>query len=168
MKESREDAAGAGGWQSRRGADTFPAMRMPPRLVRARALGALFALALVGVPRPAAAQAAATPDSATLAARQVERGEQWFRAACLECHAIGVVSSPDFRLKWGGRSAHDLFDLISRTMPDGNPGSLSRGTYLSIVAYLMKLNGMPTAPVPLVADTSALAAVRLTFPSSPR
>lgn len=118
--------------------------------------------------RPLAAQDATPPDSATLAARQVERGEQWFRAACLECHAIGVVASPDFRLKWGGRSAHDLFGFISRTMPDGNPGSLSRGTYLSIVAYLMKLNGMPAAPAPLVADTTALAAVRLAFPTSPR
>ncbi|MEK0430491.1 MAG: hypothetical protein RL139_295 [Gemmatimonadota bacterium] len=141
-------------------------MRLPPALLRPRLLPALLLLAALGT--PLAAQEAPAPDSAALASRQVERGEQWFRAACLECHATGVLSSPDFRLKWGGRSAHDLFDLISRTMPDGNPGSLSRGTYLSIVAYLMKLNGMPVAPVPLVADTSALAAVRLAFPSSPR
>lgn len=120
------------------------------------------------------AQAVATPavaapaDAAALAARQVERGEQWFRAACLECHALGAVSNPDFRLKWGGRSAHDLFDLVARTMPDGNPGSLSRGAYLAITAYLMTLNGMPVAAAPLAADSTTLGGIRLAFPSTPR
>ncbi|MFZ9899055.1 MAG: c-type cytochrome [Gemmatimonadaceae bacterium] len=115
------------------------------------------------------AQEAAPPlDSAALAARQVERGEQWFRAACLQCHALGAVSNPDFRLKWGGRSAQDLFDLISRTMPDGDPGSLSRGAYLAITAYLLTLNGMPVAPTPLAADSTSLGSLRLTFPSTPR
>lgn len=118
---------------------------------------------------PLRAQEAAAPaDPAALAARQVERGEQWFRAACLECHAIGAVSNPDFRLKWGGRSAHDLFDLIARTMPDGTPGSLSRGAYLAITAYLMTLNGMPVAAAPLAADSTTLGGIRLAFPSTPR
>ncbi len=135
--------------------------------------GALLALGLgLGVATPCrtvrSQEAAAPSDSVALAARQAERGEQWFRAACLECHAIGAVSNPDFRLKWGGRSAHDLFDLISRTMPDGSPGSLSRGAYLAITAYLMKLNGMPAAPAPLTADSTALGALRLAFPSTPR
>jgi cytochrome c5 len=114
------------------------------------------------------AQEAAPLDPAALAARQVERGEQWFRSACLQCHAVGAVSNPDFRLKWGGRTAQDLFDLISRTMPDGDPGSLSRGAYLAITAYLLKLNGMPVAPTPLATDSSALSSIRLAFPSTPR
>lgn len=126
-------------------------------------------LVMLAVSLPLRAQEAAAPaDPAALAARQVERGEQWFRAACLECHAIGAVSNPDFRLKWGGRSAHDLFDLVARTMPDGNPGSLSRGAYLAITAYLMKLNGMPVAPAPLAADSTTLGGIRLAFPSTPR
>ena len=107
-------------------------------------------------------------DPAALAARQVERGEQWFRSACLQCHALGAVSNPDFRLKWGGRTAQDLFDLISRTMPDGDPGSLSRGAYLAITAYLLKLNGMPVAAAPLAADSTTLGGIRLAFPSTPR
>ena len=136
---------------------------------RSERLGLGLALAVLAWTSPLCAQDTAAPvDAATLAARQVERGAGWFRAACLECHALGAVSNPDFRLKWNGRSAHDLFDLISRTMPDGSPGSLGRGTYLAITAYLMQLNGMPVATAPLPADSTALGGIRLTFPSTPR
>lgn len=134
-------------------------------VIRATVIAGLL---LHAVSRVQAQEAAPTLDSAALAARQVERGEQWFRSACLQCHALGAVSNPDFRLKWGGRTAQDLFDLISRTMPDGDPGSLSRGAYLAITAYLLKLNGMPVAPTPLAADSTILGSLRLTFPSAPR
>lgn len=152
-------------------ADHAAPRHRPPTGVAARCVTRTLAIVLLAACPLAATRAqdaAALTDPVALAARQVERGEQWFRAACLECHAIGAVSNPDFRLKWGGRSAHDLFDLISRTMPDGNPGALSRGAYLAITAYLMKLNGMPVAATPLPADSTALGGLRLTFPSTPR
>lgn len=133
----------------------------------ARTLTVIF-LALCPFAATAAQDVAAPMEPAALAARQVERGEQWFRSACLQCHAIGAVSNPDFRVKWGGRTALDLFGLISRTMPDGNPGSLSRGTYLAVTAYLLKLNGMPVAQAPLVGDSTALGGLRLAFPATPR
>ncbi|MBM3885246.1 MAG: cytochrome c [Gemmatimonadetes bacterium] len=141
----------------------------PVDAVRRLARALLIVYLALGPFATAAAQDTAAPtDPAALAARQVERGEQWFRSACLQCHAIGAVSNPDFRLKWGGRTAQDLFDLISRTMPDGDPGSLSRGAYLAITAYLLKLNGMPVASAPLAADSTALGGVRLAFPATPR
>ncbi len=103
---------------------------------------------------------------AAVAARQMDLGQQWFQATCVQCHAVGAVTNDDFRLKWNGRNAFELFERIRSTMPQSSPGSLTRGTYLAIVAYLMKLNGMPGAGRPVVGDSTALASVRLQFPLS--
>jgi len=142
---------------------------MPMRTRRFRLpLAALLAALLVaGLPSVARAQAPAlsADSAAAAAARQVAVGEQWFRSSCLECHAARGLDNADFRLKWGGRSALDLFELIRSTMPDGKPGSLTPGTYAAIVSYLMKANGMPVGARRLSSDSSALLSIRLTFPA---
>ncbi len=113
------------------------------------------------------AQSSASGDSATAAAaRQLDLGEQWYRSACAECHAVKALDNADFRHKWNGQSAFDLFSLIRNTMPESRPGSLTQGTYVAIVVYLMKLNGMPAGSRRLTSDSTALAALRLTFPAA--
>lgn len=128
----------------------------------------LAALLTIGSTVPLRAQPVVTPvdSAAAAAARQVDIGEQWFRSACLECHAVKGLDNADFRLKWRGRSAYDLFELIRSTMPDSKPGSLTPATYAAIVAYLMKVNGMPSEPRRVTSDSSSLASIRLTFPAS--
>lgn len=100
-------------------------------------------------------------------ARQLEAGEQWFRAVCVECHADNVADA-DFRAKWNGRPAYDLFDRMRSSMPDSDPGSLTYETYVALTAYLMKLNGMPSGTAPVPADSAALANLTLAFPSTHR
>jgi cytochrome c5 len=97
---------------------------------------------------------------------QAELGRRWFAASCEECHVVDDVTSPDFKAKWGGRSAYDLFDQISRTMPEETPGSLPRRAYVDIIAYFMQQNGI-VAAVPLADDDSTLAATVLQFAPSP-
>ncbi len=126
---------------------------------RSAVLGVLLALAVTVVAAPAVAQA---PADTTAAAQQVGIGGQWFAASCRECHATSLADA-DFRLKWSGRSAYDLFEAIRSTMPEQDPGSLTLPTYAAIVAYLMKLNGMPVGTVALASDSSTLAAIKLTF-----
>jgi mono/diheme cytochrome c family protein len=138
---------------------------MPPR----RRLSALVAvLLLTGTPVRLQAQSAATAaDSlAAAAARQLDVGEQWFKSACMECHAVGNLTNPDFRLAWRGKTAFELFERIRSTMPANKPGTLTQGTYASIVAYLMKVNGMPVGTRRVSSDSSALASIRLTFPAA--
>jgi len=93
---------------------------------------------------------------------QAEVGRRWFAASCEECHAVDEIASADFKAKWGGRTAFDLFEQIARTMPEAEPGSLPRRAYVDIVAYLMKQNGV-VAVAPLADDDAALAATILQF-----
>ncbi len=125
-------------------------------------------LLLTGAPVGLHAQAPAqSPDSLAAAAmRQFDVGEQWFKSACMECHAVGNLTNPDFRLAWRGKSAFELFERIRSTMPANKPGTLTQGTYASIVAYLMKVNGMPVGTRRVSSDSSALASIRLTFPAA--
>ncbi len=126
-------------------------------------LAALLIAASTSRPLSAQQPAPSSDSLAAAAARQLEVGEQWFRSACLECHAVRGLDNADFRLKWSGRSAYELFERIRSTMPDSKPGSLTQGTYAAIVAYLMKLNGMPVGTRRVSSDSSALSSIRLTF-----
>jgi hypothetical protein len=47
------------------------------------------------------------------------------------------------------------------TMPNDNPGKLSRDQYADIVAYLLQLNGMPAGPRPLRPDPRQLEQIRI-------
>jgi hypothetical protein len=178
----REDASPHWGWQHRtacrRRARTPLSVPMPSTHSSARRLGALClaTVVLASQPRRVDAQDTSAVDSVAIiaaasAAQQLERGEQWFYARCLECHEVASLANPDFRLKWGGRSVFDLFERIRSTMPENEPGSLTSGTYTSIIAYLMRLNGMPVGTSLLSSDSTALASVRMNFatvPVSPR
>jgi mono/diheme cytochrome c family protein len=112
--------------------------------------------------------ASAADSVAAAAARQLVVGEQWFVSACQQCHATGGLANADFRLKWSGRTAYELFERIRSTMPASRPGALTQGTYAAIVAYLLQQNGMRSVGRRLSSDSSALAAIRLTFTGAAR
>jgi mono/diheme cytochrome c family protein len=98
--------------------------------------------------------------------QQAADGLAVFTKTCSECHETKDVTGPDFRTKWKGRPVFALFEQIRTTMPDGNPGTLTREQYLSAVAYILKLNGLPAGPTPLASDSVALSAITLDLPSS--
>ncbi|MBY0492530.1 MAG: c-type cytochrome [Gemmatimonadaceae bacterium] len=97
---------------------------------------------------------------------QAAAGQAVFTKTCSECHETKDVTGPDFRTKWKGRPVFALFEQIRTTMPDGNPGTLTREQYLSTVAYILKLNGMPAGTTPLASDSVALSAITLDLPAS--
>jgi mono/diheme cytochrome c family protein len=135
-----------------------------PRVALLSALAAVFTLTLAGAVEPP--MAVTTAAVAVRSDSQVELGRRWFAASCETCHALDEISSDDFKAKWSGRTAFDLFDQISRTMPEAEPGTLPRRAYVDIVAYLMRQNG-DTAEVALADDDSVMSATVLRFtPSS--
>jgi mono/diheme cytochrome c family protein len=136
-------------------------LRMRTRLIH-RSFAA--ATLLVAASAAQAQTTAVVGDSAAL--RQVEVGGQWFQSACIQCHAVGAMANADFRLKWSGRNAYDLYETIRSQMPQSKPGSLTNGTYAAIVAYLLSVNGMPVGSRRLSSDSLALASIRLSFPAA--
>ena len=91
-----------------------------------------------------AAPVAPTPVTA-VPAEQARRGENAFLASCTACHASSEFSANAFRRRWSNRTAADLYDLMSATMPEDAPASLAPEEYVDIVAYMLSLNGFDTS-----------------------
>jgi len=132
----------------------------------------IFAGALAGRTLAAIASAVQTPappaaNAVVYTDEQAARGAETFSGVCVECHARKDFSDAEFRGKWRGRTAFDLFDRIRSTMPESNPGSLARGAYLDIVAYIAKLNTMSAGTAALPDDDEALKKLILALPSEP-
>lgn len=102
-------------------------------------------------PTPAAAPAPAATAEAPAAAvtavpaDQARRGENAFLASCTACHASSEFSATAFKRRWSNRTAADLYDLMSATMPEDAPASLAPQEYVDIVAYMLSLNGFDTS-----------------------
>lgn len=134
-------------------------MRPVSRHLRATLGGALLITA--ALPAQTAENGAARP---TYTEAQATRGGEVFVRLCAECHTTVDMSGADFRVNWNTRSVLDLFTLITTTMPDNNPGGLSRGEYTDVTAYILKLNGIPAGSDPLVADSAAMSKATLPLP----
>lgn len=137
-------------------------MRFPSRLLGA-ALGGAILVALPFHAQTPDSTARATADS-SYTEEQAGRGEQVFSRVCLECHARTEMANADFRLKWGGQTTFDLYKSIVTTMPDSDPGSLPRADYEDVVAYILKLNGIPAGMAPLASDSAVLSRAKLVLP----
>ena len=137
---------------------------MPFRMPRHQRLGRVSVVSALLAVSALSAQSPTTPAVAGLYTdEQAALGEKAFGGKCVECHEKKDVTSVDFRKKWNGRTARELYQLIRTTMPDDNPGSMTPEEYLNIVTYLLKLNGVPAGTTLLTADSTALDAAKLEF-----
>ena len=69
-------------------------------------------------------------------------GDSDFGAHCSRCHSAAELRTLLIE-KWNGRSAAELFSIISTTMPAELPGSLSESQYLAITDYVLGLGDSP-------------------------
>ena len=94
---------------------------------------------------------------------QASRGERRFDQLCADCHR-GV----EIRRIWFGgqrhQSVNSLYEVISTTMPDGNPGGLNSDQYTDIVAFLLSLNGYSEGQNELHSDQEILEGIRIPLP----
>ena len=126
----------------------------------------LLAIGATLVARIALAQSADSSQAGAYTEEQATLGAAVFARECLSCHARRDMASPDFQIRWGGLSARALFERVTTTMPEKSPGALAREDYLLVVAYLLKLNGLPAGPAPLTADSASLVRARFAVPPS--
>lgn len=92
--------------------------------------------------------------------RQASRGERRFQQACAACHRTNEMTRSLLR-STVHETVGDLFEQISTTMPQSNPGSLSADDYADILAYIFRLNDYPAGEEDLPPDLSALESVRI-------
>jgi mono/diheme cytochrome c family protein len=98
---------------------------------------------------------------------QAVRGELAFGTHCASCHGANLggtgeapaLAGPQFLSDFDGLSVGDLFDRIRTTMPQDNPGSLSRDQLADILAFLLKANGLPSGAKELDRRSEYLRAI---------
>lgn len=109
----------------------------------------------------AAAPAPSTMGAATFTDDQADRGRDLFRAQCTECHYSSEFSDSQFKFKWSRRSAGNLYNLIQSSMPETAPGSLTPEEAVSVVTYIMRMNGFEPGAAELPADRAVLDGISL-------
>lgn len=95
---------------------------------------------------------------------QAERGHTTFQKNCTTCHDPGRFTGADFIKPWSGQPLHALFDIVKKTMPEDNPGSLQPDQYADVIAYFLSLNKYPSGQEELKGTDEAMKAVQMEPP----
>jgi mono/diheme cytochrome c family protein len=95
---------------------------------------------------------------------QADRGQAVFRSKCASCHAPNRFTDDLFYTSFAGKPLWEMFDVISDSMPEDNPGSLKDVEYADVIAYLLKLNNFPAGQTDLPADKEALSLIVMEKP----
>jgi mono/diheme cytochrome c family protein len=113
----------------------------------------------------AAQQTAGDSTRSTLAgvyaADQAAQGQEIYELTCRSCHLPVTHTGPAFVAAWQGRPLWDLFRYIKELMPQNDPGILSPRETTRVLAYLLRMNGMPPGPDELAADSTTLSRIRI-------
>ncbi|HEX4105215.1 MAG TPA: c-type cytochrome [Rhizomicrobium sp.] len=122
--------------------------------------------------KSAFAQSATTTLSGVYTEAQATRGQEQYVTNCAPCHgatAQGNGEAPaltgaEFTADWIGLTLGDLFDRIRTTMPQDQPGKLSRDQYADVVAFILKINGYPAGQKDLDKRSEYLKAIGFVAP----
>lgn len=136
-------------------------MKQPTALaISACLLGASIGIA---VPRISAAGQAGprSTNDGVYSEEQASRGQSIFKSRCTACHDTARFTGESFIQNWAGQPIADIFALVSTTMPEDNPGSLTPQQYADILAFFLKLNGFKHGDTELTGTADALKAVTI-------
>ena len=110
--------------------------------------------------------------SGVYSAEQAKRGEGTYAQSCAACHGAtlegGEMAPPlvggMFNSNWNGLTLGDLMERTRVSMPQNNPGSLSRQQYADILAFMLASGTFPAGQVELPRETEMLKLI--TFEAS--
>lgn len=129
-------------------------------IVACLSVAPLAAIGAQSSPTPASKVPTST-QAGVYTAQQAARGRNVYAGVCSSCHSTSTHTGPPFFSRWGGQPISELYGLISETMPQMEPASLSKQEYIDVVAYLLQLNRMPAGEKELKADPALLKAIRI-------
>jgi PQQ-dependent dehydrogenase (methanol/ethanol family) len=97
---------------------------------------------------------------------QASRGATVYAQDCAQCHGASLrgdsgppLTGQIFQQAYGTGTAAQLYDFISRQMPQDEPGSLSQQQYLDVTGYILSRNGFPSGNTPL--QIASLSQIRM-------
>jgi mono/diheme cytochrome c family protein len=104
---------------------------------------------------------------------QAKRGETLYGQSCAACHGAtlegGEMAPPltggQFNSNWTGLSLGDLFERTRISMPQNNPGGLSRLQYADVLAYMLSAGSFPGGKSELPRDVETLK--QISFDAKP-
>ena len=136
------------------------------KLMCRNVLGLAALVAFAAIPRAAAGQSGGTngvrsTSSGVYTAEQASRGRDMYAMQCKSCHTPASHTGVIFANSWDRRPLSDLYQYIVTRMPKNEPGSLQPDEYVDVLAYLLKLNDLPTGPDALPADSVAMKKIRI-------
>src|SRR6185295_14934155 len=101
-------------------------------------------------------------------AAQATRGQAVFKDKCAACHGDmleGLVGPPlagdEFLKAWGNQPLSELVSKIQKTMPQTEPGSLTRPQAVDLVAHILQVGKFPAGQSALPEGEDALKQVVL-------
>ena len=92
---------------------------------------------------------------------QATRGRDTYQMQCKSCHTPASHTGPTFASWWDRKPLSDLYQFVTTRMPKNEPGSLQPDEYADLIAYLLKLNDLPSGSEPLPADSVVLKKIRI-------
>src|SRR5580700_597936 len=102
-------------------------------------------------------------------AEQAKRGQEVYARECASCHGAdltGGESAPQlagagFLSNWTSLTVGDLFERTRLSMPQNDPGKLSRAQIADVVAYMLAQNRFPEGKAELEKQTEVLKQIRI-------
>ncbi len=138
-------------------------MRFSVQVIFLIAVSAVSAVSAVNTASAASAQAKMVGGYTSA---QASHGATVYTQYCVQCHgghlqgeSAPALSGQTLHSAYGGGTAAQLYDFISRQMPQNAPGTLSQAQYLDVTAYILSRNGFPSGNSPL--NINSLSQVRM-------
>ena len=97
---------------------------------------------------------------------QAARGQKTYESICLSCHPLASQTGQTFSKQWRGKPLADLYGFVAESMPKNDPGSLAPREIAQVVAYLLKINGMPAGAAELPANEATLGTIKIEIPAA--
>ena len=127
---------------------------------------ALFVVAVLA--SPALQGQARTARDGVYSGAQATRGQAIFKDKCAPCHGEmleGLLGPPlagdEFLKAWGNQPLAELVNKIEKTMPQSEPGTLTRPQAIDLVAHILQVGKFPPGQAALPESEDALKQVVL-------
>lgn len=124
-------------------------------------LAACCLLAGQGLAQGPAQNGERTTSSGVYTEAQANLGRDVYAMQCKSCHTPASHTGATFASWWDQKPLSELYQFVVTRMPKNEPGSLLPEEYAQVVAYLLKMNEMPSGSEELPADSLALKKIRI-------